>query len=158
MRFALLALCLVGCLPPSNDDDWDYPGGGGTWGSGWGGRDGRAGWGCETDNDCGSAVCTRTGECLSASQVRVVRAIWTVDGAAASDASCRSAPDLAITFYSSSQELFGYQPVPCDAGKFTVDKMPTRFTSVGLARVDDYSGGDHGDFDAMGTATLDLAY
>jgi hypothetical protein len=154
MRSALLALCLVGCIP--QDDGWE-PSGGNGWGSGWGGTGGNAGFGCETDGECGSLVCARTGECLSASRIHVVRTVWTVNDAVASDTSCRRAPELSITFYAGAEQ-FGFTPVPCDAGKHTVDKMPTRFTSVTLARRDDYSGGASGTFDAMGTATLDLPY
>src|SRR5688572_22562396 len=115
MRLALLALCFVGCFPIENDDDWDRPQGGG-WGSGWGGGGGTSGYGCEADSECGGLTCTRTGECLPAAQVRAARTIWTLGDAAASDVSCRRAPNLAITFFSSTNEQFGFHPVPCDAG------------------------------------------
>ncbi len=156
MRSALLALCLIGCFPPAQDDEWDPPRGG-SWGSGWGGGGGTTGLGCETDAECGSQICARTGECISPSLVRATRTIWTVNDALASDTSCTRARDLAITFYA-GQEQFGFTPVPCDAGKFTVDKLPTRFTSVELSRRDDFGGGAFGSFDIEGTATLDLPY
>ena len=48
--------------------------------------------------------------------------------------------------------------MPCKAGKHTVDKFPTRFTTVWLSRAHDYSGGASGTYDAMGNAQLDLPY
>lgn len=162
MRIALLAvtaLGLSGCLiEDSYDDDGYYGGGGGTgWGSGWGGGGGNSGYGCETDAECGGLTCTRNGECLSAGLVREVRTIWTIDGEAASVPACMNAPKLSITFTSSTGEEFGYTPVPCEAGKFTVDKFPTRFTGVSLSRAHE-RGGAYGAFASDGTATLDLPY
>ena len=58
----------------------------------------------------------------------------------------------------SGGEVFGYSPVPCDAGKFTVDKLPTRFTSVALVRDSEGPGGVSETFDGEGTATVDLPY
>ena len=163
MRIALAALCLAaagaGCYIDSSDDgyydDGYYDDG---WGSGWGGTSGPAEYGCASDAECGGLVCARTRECLPASQVRAVHALWTIGGDAASNTSCSLVPDLAITFSSSTGEQWGYAPVPCDAGKFTVDKFPTRFTNVQLARDTDYSGGAYGTFGSDGNATLDLPY
>jgi hypothetical protein len=163
MRLALLAVCLLGCIPPDHDDHSDdyWSGGDSGWGSGWGGDDGLPPTlGCTSDAACGSGLtCTRTGECLASSMVRAVYTLWTVDGMTASDATCSAAPKLAITFSSNtSGEQWGYTPVPCNAGKFTVDKFPMRFTSVQLAREGDYTGGVYRMFDAQGTASLDLPY
>lgn len=161
MRLALALCLLAGCLIQDPYDDPYYGGGGGGIGSGWGGGGGQVELGCLSDSDCGTSglVCTRTGECLSASQVRAVRTLWTVKGLEASEASCSRAPSLSITFTSSGGEQFGYTPVPCKAGKHTVDKFPIRFTTVQLARDGDYSGGDTGTFDATsGEAQLDLPY
>jgi hypothetical protein len=162
MRLALVALLLSACyIDSSSDDDGyyydDYGSGG--WGSGWGGSGGTpTEYGCASDAECSGLVCARTRECLPASQVRIVRSLWTIDGEQASSASCSLAPDLAITFSSSSGEQWGYSPVPCTAGKFTIDKFPTRFTSVQLARDSDYSGGAYGTFGSDGNAQLDLPY
>lgn len=164
MRLALLALCLAGCFVDTSSDPYDDPyddynnTGGGGWGSGWGGDGGSTSYGCQSDSECGGLVCTRSGECLPASSVRLVRTVWTIDGAPATDATCAPVPKLSITFSTSAGEQFGYTPVPCVAGKFTVDKFPTRFTTVQLTRAYDYSGGGYGTFDATGTATLDLPY
>jgi len=164
MRLALaLASCLAlgGCFIEGPNDDDTYYGGdsGGSWGSGWGGGSGDYEYGCATDAECGGTlVCTRTRECLQATQVRKVSTQWTVRGQPASMATCASVPRLSITFRSSAGEEFGYTPVPCDAGKHTVDKFPSRYTTVQLAGEYDYSGGDAGTFDAEGTALLDLPY
>jgi hypothetical protein len=160
MRIAVTVLCLAslpGCIQESSDDYWSGGGGGG-WGSGWGGGGGSAGFGCQSDDACGSLTCTRTGECLPAAQVRAVVTDWTVQGEPASETSCARAPRLSITFSSGAGEQFGYTPVPCKAGKFTVDKLPLRFTSVQLAREGDRSGGAYGTFDSDGRALLDLRY
>jgi len=163
MRLAL-ALCLLsGCLiqePQDDDPYYDYGSGGGNPGSGWGGGNGPpTTYGCQSDSACGTGnVCARTGECLPASQVRVVHTLWTVNGMAASTTTCANAPDLSITFTNSYGEEWGYTPVPCRAGKHTIDKFPTRFNIVWLQRAYDYSGGATGTYDAEGNATLDLKY
>lgn len=164
MRLAL-ALCLLsGCLIEEPRDEDPYYGSGsgssgGSWGSGWGGGGGTIDYGCSSDAACGvGSLCTRTGECLPASQVRAVHTYWTVAGKTASSATCTNAPNLAITFSSGAGEQMGYTPVPCRAGLHTVDKFPTRFTSVQLAIEGDYAGGDSATFDADGNAQLDLPY
>jgi hypothetical protein len=162
MRLALLALTALGSLAgcfmdsSSGDDSYYYDDSG--WGSGWGGGSGTTTTGCQADADCPGMVCARTRECLPASQVRAVHTIWTVGDAAASTGSCTVSPKLAITFSSSAGEQWGYAPVPCNEGKFTIDKFPTRFGNVQLARESDYNGGAYGTFDATGNATLDLPY
>jgi hypothetical protein len=163
MRIALAALLLAGlggCIIDPPDNGGDYPSGGGDgWGSGWGGSGGGGGYGCHSDDACGTGyVCARNGECASASAVRIVHTLWTVKDQLASDATCTAARSLDITFESQSGEMFGFAPVPCDAGKYTIDKMPMRFTRVTLARAGDYNGGDTGTFDAEGNASLDLPY
>jgi hypothetical protein len=161
MRLALLALTtvsLAGCFvdTSSSDDSYYYDDSG--WGSGWGGTGGTTSYGCQSDAECPGNVCARTRECLPASQVHIVHTIWTVGDAAASTASCTASPKLAITFSGSSGEQWGYAPVPCNGGKFTIDKFPTRFGNVQLARESDYSGGAYGTFDANGNVMLDLPY
>jgi hypothetical protein len=166
MRIALaLAACFAaatfaGCLIRDPHDDYDpYYGGG--WGSGAGGGGGPITDGCQVDTDCGGGsgqICTRTRECLPPSQVRAVHTLWTVGGDPASATTCASVPDLSITFTSSAGEEFGYTPVPCRAGKHTIDKFPARYTHVQLTRAYDYGGGDFGTFDFDGNAQLDLPY
>lgn len=161
MRFALAALLLTGCIiePPDGGGDYPPPGSGDGWGSGWGGSGGTGGYGCQSDAACGTGnVCARNGECTTASNVRIVHAEWTLRDQVASDTSCTGARSLEITFSTSGGEMFGFAPVPCNAGKFTVDKLPTRYTMVTLSRAGDYYGGATAAFDADGNAALDLPY
>jgi len=145
--------------PPSSDGTYYPPPSDSGWGSGYGGSGGDVGFGCHQDSDCGGTlVCARDGECLTADSVRFIHVNWTVKTEVASDTTCVSAPDLAITFSDPSGDLFGFAPVPCNAGRYTVDKLPTRFTRVELTRSGEYSGGASGTFDTTGTAVLDLPY
>ena len=157
---ALWALASAGCIIEPPDNDYPPPPDDGGWGSGWGGGGGSSGYGCQSDAACGSGyVCARNGECTTASNVRVVHVNWTVKGVAASDASCVGSPKLDISFSTSaSAEMFGFSPVPCDAGRFTIDKLPLRYTQVDLARAGDTYGGDSGLFDSAGNVQLDLPY
>jgi hypothetical protein len=166
MRHALVALPLLvaaGCLieSPNPGDDTYYPpppdntG----WGSGSGGSGGDLGYGCHQDTDCYSGeVCARDGECLAPTAVRIIHVNWTVKDQPASDATCVHAPKLSITFGDSIGDAFGFAPVPCNAGRYTIDKLPTRFTKVELDRQYEYDGGASGTFDAMGNVSLDLPY
>lgn len=166
MRLALLGLPLVslvlgGCLidSPSGDSTYYPPPDNSGWGSGYGGGGGTSGFGCHVDTDCGSnLVCARDGECLATSAVRIIHVNWTMNGQPASDATCVHAPDLAITFSDPNTEQFGFAPVPCKAGRYTIDKFPTRFDTVELVRESEYSGGASTRFDATGNAALDLKY
>lgn len=164
MRIVLAGLLLTGCIiePPDSGSKDPPAGGGGGWGSGWGGSSGSSGMsgaGCHADTDCPTSyLCARTGECLTASAVRAVHTLWTVRGQPANDRTCASAPKLDITFSAGDGDTFGFSPVPCDAGKHTVDRLPTRYRVVTLARAGDYAGGDSGSFDASGDAALDLPY
>lgn len=96
---------------------------------------------CQADSDCGTDVCTRNGECLPASEVYMVKVTWTLRGMPASATTCAQTPDFYIQFDAAAvNDTFGYAPVPCNAGQFTVDKLPTRFTDVELgveSRFDD---------------------
>jgi hypothetical protein len=167
LRVWPLVLGLVGgCFTQSSSTNVPYdpydPNGGG-WGTGNGGSGGSTGFGCHADTDCnaGSAttnVCARDGECMTADAVRIVHVSWTVRGQVASASSCTAAPRLDITFADPSGYSFGFAPVPCAEGRFTVDKMPKTFTSVSLARQYEYDNGDVAVFDATGNAALDLPY
>ena len=113
--------------------------------------------GCVADTECGGLVCARTGECLAPSDVRTVRVTWTVQGKPANNATCASSPDLEIEFYDLNDYAHGYAPVPCVAGVYTIDKLPTRFYRVRMALIDT-DGGGRANIDATGNATLDLPY
>jgi hypothetical protein len=159
MRLALgIALLLTGCLEQTYSDPPPSAGDGGGWGTGPGGTGGDTSFGCHQDADCGTSVCARDGECLPSSDVRTVHVLWTITGEPAGTATCASSPDLDLTFFTSSDQ-FGFSPVPCVEGKFTIDKLPSWYESVELSRVGDYgSGGASGVFGQDGTATLDLTY
>jgi hypothetical protein len=103
---------------------------------------------CQADRECSSGeLCARTGSCLPASQIYAVHVNWTVRGMAASEAACSPSPDLEIDFRASDSDArLGYAPVPCVEGRFTVDKLPTKFTIVRLR---------HGS--TWETATIDAA-
>jgi hypothetical protein len=117
-------------------------------------------------NDCdlngegscsGSLVCARNAECLPASEVRLVRVTWTVRGQPASTTSCAAFPELYLLFYGVEPfDTFGFEPVPCDAGRFTIDRLPRRFIGAELG----IGGGAYKlerSFDAQGNAAFDLA-
>ena len=131
MRAALLVVLLASCGTPS-------------------------GGACEVDDDCsGNDVCARNGECTDTA--RSVRVTWTIRGMPASASSCAQSPNLFIVFSSPSPtDQYGYEPVPCASGVFTVDKLPRRFNAVELGvRSTGYS--EFATFDSQGNAKLDLA-
>lgn len=150
MRAALaVTLALAGCMqtePPPGD----YGSGGGPIG----------GIMCNVDTDCGSGqVCARTGECLAPSEVRTVHVTWTIGGAPANATTCASSPDLELDLPASDGSWWGWAPVPCNEGKFTVDKLPTWFTEADLQVQGDPSSAVSGTIDATSaTAALDLSY
>ena len=159
MRIAVAFVLLAGCIQPAPDPG---PGPGPEptgWGTGPGGTGGNSSYGCHLDTECGTGyVCARDGECLTSAETRTIHVTWTVAGAPADATSCANAPHLDITFLNASQEQFGFSPVPCAEGKFTIDKLPTRFDTVELARTGDYSGYATGVFASDGTVALDLLY
>lgn len=145
-------------------DPGDPGGGYGDPGDGGGGGGGYDGY-CMADSDCnvdgGSAyVCARDEECLLPSQVWTVHVTWTVAEQPASATTCTSAPDLQLMFGETGYNdyVWGFAPVPCAEGEFTIDKMPTYFQTIALLRDTDGSGGATGTFDGSGDVTLDLPY
>jgi hypothetical protein len=111
---------------------------------------------CELDSDCGgSRVCARNSECLPATEVRPIRVTWTIRGMPANDLLCAPTPDFYVLFSATQiNDTFGYEPVPCKAGLFTVDKLPRRFVSVELGVDGGFS--EVKAFDAQGNAAFDL--
>ena len=95
---------------------------------------------CMVDTDCGGGeVCTRNMECLAPSDVYSVKVTWTIRGSAANASTCAASPDFYIQFDGPEQrDTFGYEPVPCDPGQFTVDKLPKRFTQAEIGIGDRY--------------------
>jgi hypothetical protein len=131
MRAAVLVVVLASCGTPSGSD-------------------------CLVDDDCsGGDVCARNGECSSTA--RSVRVTWTIRGMPASASSCAQTPNFFIMFSSPSPgDQYGYEPVPCAAGVFTVDKLPKRFNAVELG-VSSSGYSEAAAFDSQGNAMLDLA-
>ncbi len=110
---------------------------------------------CELDSECDGLACARDGACYAASDVRSVRTTWTINGAAA-DASACADRTLFIQFRSPQlEDPLAFSPVTCFTGQFTIDKLPTHFTSVELG----VENGNRGSsaIRADGTATFDLA-
>ena len=87
---------------------------------------------CHADNDCGGGnVCTRNSECLPPSEVRAARVTWTIRGMPANDMLCAPTPNFYVMFAGTQlNDEFGFSPVPCKAGLFSIDKLPRRFVSV----------------------------
>ena len=141
--YPFILVCLGACIQPATSS------------SGSGAGTDSSSFGCHEDSDC-PEVCARDGECLPASQVELVHVTWTLSGAAASATTCASSPDLDITFGTSTGS-FGFSPVPCVEGKFTIDKIPTRYVTVSLFKTDsDY--GAVTTIDRTRSAVLDLPY
>ena len=110
---------------------------------------------CMTDADCGTEVCARDGECLPPAEVRPVKLSWTIRGSAASPTTCASSPNFYVQFDSQDvNDSFGFEPVPCDQGQFTVDKLPTRYLQAEMGIDNRFL--DAQPIDAMGQATFDL--
>ncbi len=175
VRTARLLPLVLGLVGACVTQDTGYGGGyGGNPGGGYGGdpgggyspgSGGGGGYGCSQDSDCnvgsGSGnVCARDEECLPASEVWTVHVTWTVSGQPASAATCTSTPDLQLFFgeVGESGWDFGFAPVPCAEGEFTIDKLPTFYTQVGLLQDMTDSGGATGTFDGSGDSALDLPY
>jgi len=108
-------------------------------------------------NDCpGDQVCARSSECLPADQIRSVHVNWSVRGQAASPTTCAPAPSLYLLFFSDDpNDAFGYEPVPCVAGLFTIDKLPTRFTGVEIGTDGGFS--DRAPINAQGLPAVHFA-
>ncbi|HEX7842805.1 MAG TPA: hypothetical protein VF469_35270 [Kofleriaceae bacterium] len=115
---------------------------------------------CRSDSGCRPGeVCARTGQCMSADLVHFAHVMWTVSGMAASPATCAAAPDLRI--HLNNADFIGglaYAPLPCEEGKFSIDKLPLDYVHVWLGR----ESGDRleeGTIDTRtGEVTLDLPY
>jgi hypothetical protein len=147
MRYAramrgVVLLLLAGCTGSQHDDVDEF------------GR-------CRSDTACvDSEVCARNGACYPPSELRAVSVTWTIGGMAADPVTCAASPDLFIAFSSGGSGPFAhleFSPVPCRAGRFSIDELPTEFTSVQLSSTRGRLG-QHGQLDAAtGEAMLDLS-
>jgi hypothetical protein len=116
---------------------------------------------CLGDTACADGeICARNGACYPPSEVRAVSVTWTIGGMAADPVTCGASPDLFIAFSSGRGGGFDhleFSPVPCRAGRFSIDKLPTEFTSVQLGGTRGRIG-QHAQLDAAtGEAALDLS-
>lgn len=112
---------------------------------------------CAEDSDCQGGVCVRSGQCFPAEDVRSIAVVWTVNGQPASADACGTHPSFTLQFESDVGYGYGYAPVPCSAGKFTVDKIAKIINFVDM--FDNTGGGADGPIiDATGQATLDLTF
>ena len=131
MRLALVLVLVVGCLPPPSDPPPPDP-------DPYGGYTGPTTDpfdGCRMDSECAPQICARDRACYPATSVHAGRVSWTIHDMPASTASCGSTPNLHLGFRSSNGEAFGFAPVPCKNGLFSVDKLPTLYTAVELGVV-----------------------
>lgn len=168
LRLWPLVLALVGgCFTESSGPPYGGGGGGGGyggdgWGTGTGGTGGPISYGCSSDDACGTGnVCARDGECLPSTDVRIIHVAWTVNGQPAGTDACAKYPNLDITFLSSdggTYDQFGFAPVPCMEGKFTVDKMPKRYVEVALQPDCLCTTAASDVFDTTGSVSLDLSF
>ncbi len=111
---------------------------------------------CFVDEECFTGeVCARDEQCWPASEVRHVKATWTVRGQPATETTCARARDLHIIFDGDVRDHLGFSPVPCAIGQFVVDKLPRAFTRVELG-VDDVGPWRTTTISSSGTATFDL--
>jgi hypothetical protein len=117
------------------------------------GRGCHDGLGCPSDQ-----VCARNDACLPPEQVRAVHVMWTVAGKPASVTSCAAAPDLRIQLNRADGADRGvnWAPVPCEAGKFSVDRLPRSYDPVWLGRESGGGARDAALDRSTGEATLDL--
>ena len=84
-------------------------------------------------------------------------ATWTVDGAPANGSDCAPFSSLLLDFIDPlAEDDFGYEPVACDEGKFSVDKMPMRFVEATLGETDSNTPGDTESIDGSGNVSFDL--
>ena len=162
--FVLGALALVGCGltgTTGTGDDYYPPGGGGDDGGGWTTTPGGTDYECMADADCNSAqlICSSTFQCMQPSQVRAIHVNWTLDEQPASPTTCGGAPTLQLSFTDINGTTgWGYAPVPCAEGKFTIIKMPLTFVGALMGAENGEGSYFTGTFDTTGNTTIDLQY
>ena len=97
-----------------------------------------------------------TASACPADQVAPIRVNWTIDGQAPTAALCANQPDWYLDFNDTYQQGFGFAPVPCMAGVFSVDKMPTRYFMVEMG-VENGQSLASGQFDDQGHVLFDVS-
>jgi hypothetical protein len=115
---------------------------------------------CMFDTDCGAGnVCARDGGCYAASQVKSASVSWTLQGQPASQTTCASSTDLQLDFIDGAgRPGFGFAPVPCMEGRFSIDKLPSFYVGAQIGTTA-APGAVAGTFDSKTSQlTLDLPY
>ncbi len=107
---------------------------------------------CLYDLECNEGrVCARDKSCVDAGKIRTLAVRWSIEGQAASPTRCEAYPALYIRFTATYlDDGFGYSPVPCYAGQYSMDKLPQWYTRVELGR----SNRDGGESLSFGTLTV----
>lgn len=78
-------------------------------------------------------VCLRgSGGCAPPDQAYTVHLRWTIGGQPATSVTCAPAPDLLVEFSAGDAPGFGFAPVPCKAGLFTLDHVSRTIDKVSL--------------------------
>jgi hypothetical protein len=92
---------------------------------------------CSHDSDCDQGQVCAQGVCDDAANVRDVHVLWTIDGRSPAGADCNLHVGFSDGNYKSD---FGYAPLPCSEGEFTLVHIERAFDSVRLG-FDDGNGG-----------------
>lgn len=80
---------------------------------------------CGQDPPCGEGlVCSQPSECLAPERIYAIHINWTLSGRPANKTTCAGLPDFSVYFSSDgSAPKLSYSPVPCAAGRFTIDRV-----------------------------------
>ncbi len=95
---------------------------------------------CSDDSDCGGSVpnltCDQSKVCADKTTLRTIRVNWTINGSTPSGSSCTGIDRLKLDFTSDDNAVaFAFEPVPCAAGAFPIDKMPKAVIKVKITGV-----------------------
>ncbi|MBP9086629.1 MAG: hypothetical protein KBG15_10960 [Kofleriaceae bacterium] len=90
---------------------------------------------CSNDSDCGGSVpnliCDQSKVCADKATLRTIRVNWTINGNTPSGATCTGIDRMKLEFTSEDNAVaFAFDPVPCAAGSFPIDKMPNAVIKV----------------------------
>ncbi len=118
---------------------------------------------CKVDADCGGTVpnlaCDQSQVCSDKTKQRVVHVGWTINGSSASGATCTPIDHLTIEFTNDDGSVkFGFDPVPCTAGQFPIDKMPIAVIKAKITGVKTAGGTLVGEsfIDGGGNVSIDI--
>jgi hypothetical protein len=124
-----------------------------------GGEEGdKSGQPCKVDGDCGVVVCDNSSICTDMGMLRKVQVSWTINGSIPGASNCTGVARLEVEFQALDGAAFGYGPVPCTAGLFSLLKMPSKFVKAKLTAIRT-GGGDSqvtGDIGADGFVNVDI--